>query len=430
MPVMEHPFYASWGYQVSGYYAPTSRYGTPDDFRFLVDTLHQHGHRRAFSIGCRRTFPKTIFALRRFDGTALYEHDDPRLGEHPDWGTLIFNFGRNEVRNFLIANALYWLERIPRRRPARRRRRVDALSRLQPPSGRVDAESPRRPRKPRGDRVPQAVQRSRPRRRARMRHDRRRIDGVARCDRARERGRTRIHVQVEHGLDARHAHVLLARSGASPVSPRSAHVRDALRVQRAFHHAVVARRSRAPQGLAVQQNARRRLAKARQPAPAAHVHVHAPRQEVAVHGHRARVVERVESRRRVSIGICATSPIARRSSNSSRDWRRCIDTSRRCGATTRVGRALPGSTSPTERIPSCRTRAARMGRTSSLCSTSRRYRANAIESACRHPAGTSAFCRRTIGRGEVAATVKSPAPSPNQFPFTDIRSRSKFRFRR
>ncbi len=108
MPIMEHPFYGSWGYQVSGYYAPTSRYGTPDDFRFLVDTLHQHG------IGVildwvPAHFPKDDYALRRFDGTALYEHDDPRLGEHPDWGTLIFNYGRKEVRNFLVANALYWL---------------------------------------------------------------------------------------------------------------------------------------------------------------------------------------------------------------------------------------------------------------------------------------------------------------------------------
>ena len=108
MPVAEHPFSGSWGYQVSGYYAPTSRHGSPDDFRFFVDHCHRHG------IGVLLDwvpahFPKDDFALRRFDGTALYEHEDPRLGEHPDWGTLIFNLGRSEVSGFLIANALYWL---------------------------------------------------------------------------------------------------------------------------------------------------------------------------------------------------------------------------------------------------------------------------------------------------------------------------------
>jgi 1,4-alpha-glucan branching enzyme len=109
MPVAEHPFSGSWGYQVTAYYAPTARYGTPDDFRALVDALHQHG------IGVivdwvPAHFPRDDFALARFDGTALYEHQDPRKGTQPDWGTLIFNFGRNEVRNFLVANALYWIE--------------------------------------------------------------------------------------------------------------------------------------------------------------------------------------------------------------------------------------------------------------------------------------------------------------------------------
>jgi 1,4-alpha-glucan branching enzyme len=109
LPVMEHPYDPSWGYQVTGYYAPTSRYGSPDDFKYFVDHLHQRG------IGVLLDwvpahFPKDAPALRRFDGTALYEHEDPRQGEHPDWGTLIFNFGRNEVRNFLLANALFWLD--------------------------------------------------------------------------------------------------------------------------------------------------------------------------------------------------------------------------------------------------------------------------------------------------------------------------------
>ena len=109
LPVMEHPFYGSWGYQVSGYFAPTSRYGTPDDFRYFVDLLHQH-HIGVLLDWVPAHFPKDDYALRRFDGTALFEHEDPRLGEHPDWGTLIFNYGRNEVRNFLIANALYWID--------------------------------------------------------------------------------------------------------------------------------------------------------------------------------------------------------------------------------------------------------------------------------------------------------------------------------
>ncbi len=108
LPVSEHPFYGSWGYQVTGYYAPTSRYGSPDDFRYLVDTLHQAGI-GVFLDWVPAHFPKDDYALRRFDGTALYEHEDPRLAEHPDWGTLIFNYGRREVRNYLVANALYWL---------------------------------------------------------------------------------------------------------------------------------------------------------------------------------------------------------------------------------------------------------------------------------------------------------------------------------
>jgi 1,4-alpha-glucan branching enzyme len=109
MPVMEHPFAGSWGYQVTGYFAPTSRFGSPDDFRCFVDRLHRNG------VGVildwvPAHFPRDDWALARFDGTALYEHDDPRRGAHPDWGTLIFNLSRSEVKNFLLSNALYWLK--------------------------------------------------------------------------------------------------------------------------------------------------------------------------------------------------------------------------------------------------------------------------------------------------------------------------------
>jgi 1,4-alpha-glucan branching enzyme len=108
MPVMEHPFAGSWGYQVTGFYAPTARFGSPDDFRAFVDVMHERGIGVILDF-VPAHFPRDEWALARFDGTALYEHDDPRRGAHPDWGTLIFNYGRNEVRNFLLGSAATWV---------------------------------------------------------------------------------------------------------------------------------------------------------------------------------------------------------------------------------------------------------------------------------------------------------------------------------
>jgi 1,4-alpha-glucan branching enzyme len=156
MPVMEHPFEGSWGYQVSGFFAPTSRLGSPDDFRAFVDACHGAG------IGVILDWVPAIFrktiSRSRFDGSALYEHEDPAQGEHRDWGTLIFNYGRHEVRNFLLTNALYWLRVIPRRRLARGRGGLDAVLRLLARARRMGAQQVRRPREPGSDRLPSRVE--------------------------------------------------------------------------------------------------------------------------------------------------------------------------------------------------------------------------------------------------------------------------------
>ena len=109
LPISEHPLDASWGYQTTGYFAPTRRFGVPDDFRYFVDYCHRY-HVGVLLDWVPAHFPKDAHGLACFDGTALYEHADPRLGEHRDWGTLIYNYGRNEVTNFLIGSALFWIE--------------------------------------------------------------------------------------------------------------------------------------------------------------------------------------------------------------------------------------------------------------------------------------------------------------------------------
>ncbi len=234
LPISEHPFDGSWGYQVSSYYAPTSRFGNPDDFRNFVDHLHQQGL-GVIVDWVPAHFPRDEWALARFDGTGLYEHIDPRRGEQPDWGTLVFNFGRNEVRNFLIANARYWVEEF----------HIDGL-RVDAVASMLYLDYSRKP----GQWLPnryggrenlEAI--------AFLREFNEMIHGdyrgvitaaeefdrVARRVAPHRRRGPGLHLQVEHGVDARHPGVHQQGPGLPALPPSPAHLRLPLRVVGELH---------------------------------------------------------------------------------------------------------------------------------------------------------------------------------------------------
>ena len=281
--MLEHPFAGSWGYQVTGFFAPTARFGDPDDFRALVDALHRRGL-GVIVDWVPAHFPRDEWALARFDGTALYEHDDPRRGFHPDWGTLIFNYGRTEVRNFLLASAATWVRDF----------HVDAL-RVDAVASMLYLDYSREP----GQWLPNA------------RGGRENLEAVDFLRELNDVVRAEAPGAVAIAEESTAWPGVTAPTGDGglgfgmkwnmgwmhdtleyfqrepdppPLPPRRAHVQHGVRVQRAVRAAAVARRGRARQALVVGPNAGRPVAAAREPPRALRVHVGPPGQEAALHG--------------------------------------------------------------------------------------------------------------------------------------------------
>ncbi len=287
LPLAAHPFGGSWGYQVTSYYAPDPRHGSPDDFRYLVDRLHQAGYGVILD-WVPAHFPRDAWALARFDGTSLYEHPDPRRGEQPDWGTLVFDFGRREVRNFLVANAVYWLEEFHvdglrvdavasmlyldySREPGQwmpniygGNENLEAVSFLQETNATV------------GKRVPGALM---------IAEESTAWPGVTRPTHL---GGLGFHLKWNMGWMHDTPRLRQPGSGAPRLASQRDDLLDDVRVLRAVRAAALARRGGARQGLAVGQDPGRRLAEGRDPARVLRAHVGASGQAVAVHGRRDR----------------------------------------------------------------------------------------------------------------------------------------------
>ncbi len=306
LPVNEHPLDASWGYQPIGLFAPTSRYGEPAGFARFVDRCHRAGLGVILD-WVPAHFPVDPHGLAQFDGTALYEHADPRLGFHPDWSTAVFNFGRNEVANYLIASALFWLDRY----------HVDGL-RVDAVASMLYLDYSRKagewlPNRHGGNENLEAIDFLRKLNEAvygRLsggHHDRRGIDRLAGGVAADLHRGPRLRLQVEHGVDARHAGVRPPGAGAPPLAPRLDDLRVDVRVHGELRAAALARRSGARQGLAPRPDAGRRVAAVRHTAGVLRVHVGLSRQEAAVHGTGIRAGPRSGTSSRVSTGRCSTS---------------------------------------------------------------------------------------------------------------------------